>query len=171
MSVFSLSNLYSIAKSFAGCGQDEEEVTVRRNPKVRLADEDTDKITPDTKLRIQEGSNPAQFVSVRDYVGSPKQDSKYEGMGDPSTRLKNLLDNHQYRHASNDATVDQDGILVEPNGAVVVPLARPKVAVEVERSKVREGDAFLTADNGAILVPTGDEHRRPHYVNEIAINK
>ena len=171
MSFFTLSNLYSLAKSYAGCGLGEEEVAVRRNPKVRLADEDTDKITPDTKLRIQEGSNPAQFVSVRDYVGSPNQDSKYEGLGDPSTRLKNLLDNHQYRHASNDATADQDGNLVEPSGAVVVPLARPKVTVEVERSKVRDGDAVLTADNGAILIPTGDEHRSPHYVNETPIAK
>lgn len=74
-------------------------------------------------------------------------------MEDPSSRLKNLLNNHQYRHALNDAKVDDQGIMVEPNGAVVAPLPRPKVSVEVERGKGRNGDTVLEADNGAIIIP------------------
>ena len=156
MSDFSFNSIFSQAKSFVF----GEEVAARRNLKVRLADEYTGRIDEGTKLRIQDGSGPVQEVSVKDYVGTPGQDSKYQGMGDPSTRLKNLLNNHQYRHASNEAQVDGQGIMVEPNGAVVAPLPRPKVSVEVERSKVRDGDAVLEADNGAILIPTGQEHGR-----------
>ncbi len=155
MSDFSISKIFSQAKDYVF----GEEVQAQRNLKVRLQDEYATEIHGDTKLRIQDGSNPIQEVSAKDYVGTPGKDSEYNGMGDPSTRLKILLTQHQYRHASNDAKVDDQGMVVEPNGALVVPLARPKVSVEVERSKVREGDKVLEADNGAILVPSGQEHR------------
>ena len=154
MSDFLVGKLMSEAKSFL-FGEEQE---VERNLKVGLVDEDATEINGDTQLRVQDGSKPARQVSVRDYVGAPDQDSKFQGMGDPSTRLKNLLTDHQVRHRSNEAKEDGQGILVEPNGAMVVPFQRLKVNVDVERSKVRVGDKVLAADNGAILVPTGQEH-------------
>ena len=152
-----LDNLSSRAQSlFFGEGEE-----VQRNLKVRLQDENATEINSDTKLRVQDGSKPAKEITVREYIGSPGADSKYNGMGDPSTRLNSLLTNHQYRHASNEAKADGQGLLTEPNGALVVPLQRPKVSVEVERSKVRDGDTVLKADNGALIVPTGEEHNPP----------
>ncbi len=157
MSGLSFSGIFSNAKSFL-FGQ---EVEAKRNLKVRLADLDATRIDEDTRLRVQDGAGPVRQVTLREYVGTPGQDSQYRGMGDPSTRLKNLLDSHQYRHASNDAKVDAQGLMMEPDSALVVPLARPKVSVEVERSKVRPGDTVLEADNGALIVPAGLEHAEP----------
>lgn len=154
MSDFSINSLFSQAKAFVF----GEETEAKRNLHVRLDDEYTTKIDENTKLRVQDGSKSAQTITVKEYIGTPEADSKYQGMGDPSTRLKSLLNNHQYRHASSDAKVDDQGIMVEPNGAVVAPLARPKVSSEVEFSKVRDGDKVLDADDGAIIVPTGHEH-------------
>jgi len=157
MSGLSFSGIFSNAKSFLF----GEEVEAKRNLKVRLADPDATRIDEDTPLRIQDGAGPVRQVTVQEYVGTPGQDSRYQPMGDPATRLKTLLNNHQYRHASNDAKVDGQGLLTESNGARVAPLPRPKVSVEVERSKVRPGDTVLEADNGALIVPTGLEHAAP----------
>ncbi len=88
---------------------------------MRLADSDATRVDEGTKLRVQDGAGPVREVTVREYIGTPGKDSQYRGMGDPSTRLKSLLDSHQYRHASNDAKVDAQGLMVEPNGALIVP--------------------------------------------------
>lgn len=165
MSGPSFSGILSNAKSFFF----GEEVEAKRNLKVRLAEPDATRIDEDTRLRVQDGAGPVRQVTVREYIGTAGQDSQYQGMGDPSTRLKGLLDSHQYRHASNDAKVDAQGLMMEPDGALVVPLARPKVSVEVERSKVRSGDTALEADNGAVIVLTGLEHAAPQALQSDSI--
>ncbi|MCC6273522.1 MAG: hypothetical protein IT572_08650 [Deltaproteobacteria bacterium] len=165
MSGPSFSGILSDAKSFFF----GEEIEAKRNLKVRLADPDATRIEEGTRLRVQDGAGPVRQVTVREHIGTPGQDSQYQGMGDPSIRLKGLLDSHQYRHASNDAKVDAQGLTVEPNGALVAPLPRPKVSVEVESSKVRPGDTVLEADTGAVIVPTGLEHAvsQAHQTNAI----
>jgi len=146
---FSISSFFTAVQDSFGS---DEFVDVKRSLKVRLENQEATQIDGETKLRIQDGSKPPESVSVKDYLGNPGQDSKYQGMGDPATRLNQLLTHSQYRHASNDAKPDQDGFLVEPNGAANAPLQRPKVSVEVERSKLRAGDRVLDADNGAAIV-------------------
>lgn len=41
---------------------------------------------------------------------------------------------------------------------MVVTLQRPKVSLDVEWSKVRQGDGILESDDGLPIVPTGHEH-------------